>query len=327
MINRIFWTLDTRSITPKNLQFFRGEDVELDIELTSYGEPVDLAGAGASAFWRSPDMASGFDWYGGPAEVSGNRVTWTWTGANDSGASAYEFYVGVDASGLSYRPCGKIQMLGSPSLNPSAVPIVPPVLDFDKYTVLHAPYYTKAETLAEVNTIVDSATSALASVEYVDGAIDAATSAKADTSALVAVSGAVFAAVDAVRDSLSAYPTTSAVEEGWWTEWTIVPEISNLSIRFGENGWTLYQFGIHESLPKGDENSTFLSWQEGIDAAYTVSAYRHRVASPVPVKTSDLTNDSAYTTSAEVDSAITSAIDASIGTINTILDAINGEVI
>lgn len=194
MTNRVNWTIDTRAIQPRTIQILRGETVALDVDLTSYGSPVDLAGATCSAFWRSPDMASGAGWYTSPATCSGNRVLWVWDGATmDAGADVYEWYIGVDAGGLSYRPCGRIQMLGSPAGNPSAIPIPSPVLDFAKYTVVNSPF----PTFAEEGAAIEAATSALVSVSALDAymtadettdaiqsATEAATSGKADRSDL-----------------------------------------------------------------------------------------------------------------------------------------------
>lgn len=192
MTNRIFWQVDTRAISPRTVQILRGETVRLDVNLVSYGAPVDLSDASATAYWRSPDMASGSNWYTAPAEVDGNRVSWSWDGATmDAGASGYDFYIGVDGDGLSYRPCGKIEMLGSPAGNPSAVPIPEPVLDFAKYEILNSPF----PTFAEEGTAIQAATSALAPVSALgayytavetEQAIERGTSAKADNAALSA---------------------------------------------------------------------------------------------------------------------------------------------
>lgn len=194
MTNRVNWTIDTRAIQPRNLQVLRGETVALDVDLTSYGSPVDLAGATCSAYWRSPDMASGAGWYTSPASADGNRVSWIWDGTTmDAGADVYEWFIGVDADGLSYRPCGRIQMLGSPAGNPSAIPIPSPVLDFAKYTVVNSPFPTFAEEGAAINSATSGKVDTSALVETLedyytaaqtDATIEAATSGKASRSDL-----------------------------------------------------------------------------------------------------------------------------------------------
>lgn len=108
-----------------------------------------------------------------------------------------------------------------------------------------------------------------------------------------------------VTEAVDARPTKEQIDAGWWSEWTIdgyEPDDKELHVVWVDAtdylpaGWVIYG-NIAGCLPKGDRDSETVTWttQDGdLDRDYT--AVRHRVASPVPTKTSDLTNDSGFLT-------------------------------
>lgn len=150
-INTKIIRVETSLARPNDIQIFRGENVPVELHFANYGNGINLTGYSAEAYYQSPDM--GDSWYKDETaghlviDGSGEFVTWLWTPDIDAGADKYRWFVRVYKDGDdSYRAFGQIEMLGSPSLNPGVVPIPSVILDFDKYTVLNAPYYTKSET-------------------------------------------------------------------------------------------------------------------------------------------------------------------------------------
>ncbi|MCR5839878.1 MAG: hypothetical protein K6G94_09640 [Kiritimatiellae bacterium] len=113
--------------------------------------------------------------------------------------------------------------------------------------------------------------------------------------------------VTGLTTALAARPTKTQIDAGWWSEWTISPTAPS-----GK-----YVIIIHDSANSqyniwiGDSED---AWQDGPPNAWvnnatgnesTISftlngtpytATRHRVAAPIPAKTSDLTNDSGFLT-------------------------------
>ena len=100
------------------------------------------------------------------------------------------------------------------------------------------------------------------------------------------------------HQSLSAYATSAQITEGWWSEWT-----------FSDGGTHMLQgpFEEHDeyfyTVPNDGgsvgTSQIFATEQEAIAASSltfesftpALTATRHRVAAPIPVKTSDLIND------------------------------------
>ena len=101
-------------------------------------------------------------------------------------------------------------------------------------------------------------------------------------------------------DALAARPTKAQLDEGWWSEWTIVsaPEPERMRIVWGTDGgpivgWVPQVNNIDGDWAtigsaKGDGSSTDLTWTDGVDAETNVTATRHRVSAPVPTKPSDI---------------------------------------
>lgn len=122
-----------------------------------------------------------------------------------------------------------------------------------------------------------------------------------------------------VTEAVNARPTKAEIDAGWWSEWTVEfhtgdewvgiddprvqEEIISASLAYdGDDGWqmTLNLVGgsVRKSSPSADahdENATQLGFSI-LGGNDVIRATRHRVAAPVPTKTSDLTNDSGFLT-------------------------------
>ena len=121
--------------------------------------------------------------------------------------------------------------------------------------------------------------------------------------------------------------TKKQVDEGWWSEWTCDPtEFSEIKINIISEG-TGYYPAIGDtpigSTIEGSENEKTLVWGTtyGWVGSGTLTATRHRVAAPIPLKTSDLKNDGEGTGSkfALLDEILVSSVNSKNG--NVILTA------
>jgi hypothetical protein len=106
----------------------------------------------------------------------------------------------------------------------------------------------------------------------------------------------------AVTAAVNARPTKAQLDAGWWSEWTCVPSKyngSNIIIMeypdddsAGFSFFVPYAGGEQMGTSKRFANSILqIFWTLGEDAEISFTATRHRVAAPVPTKTSDLVND------------------------------------
>ena len=102
----------------------------------------------------------------------------------------------------------------------------------------------------------------------------------------------------ATGDALALRPTKSQIDAGWWSEWTVsaAPETSGAYYRVDRDtsDWLLVEVNGARLIPVesisatgGDEDQV----SELVFPYMRITATRHRVAAPVPTKTSDLTND------------------------------------
>ena len=98
-----------------------------------------------------------------------------------------------------------------------------------------------------------------------------------------------------VTAALAARPTKAQIDAGWWSEWTFsgtAPQTGWSVVWVSDNiGWSLFDGDItvtsnYTAFPTGNQDGS-----ERIVFDNGVTAVRHRVAAPVPTKTSDLTND------------------------------------
>ena len=108
-----------------------------------------------------------------------------------------------------------------------------------------------------------------------------------------------------VTKALNVRPTKEQIDAGWWSEWTILRDGVDVTAQVqqpeyvsdgGGASWIVDVVPTEERalLPSEDDaDASELTWK-GVDVSevfHDYTATRHRVAAPVPTKTSDLTND------------------------------------
>ncbi len=135
------WTVETSRAVPATFEEYAGASYELEATLTSYGEPLPIEGD-AYLFWQTNGMASAY--WQVPATVTNNVLKATWLPEMDCGAKSYNCFIGVPGS--VYNAAFQLRLRPTPGAVPSVLPLPVPTLDFQQVEVLHAPYYSKAET-------------------------------------------------------------------------------------------------------------------------------------------------------------------------------------
>ncbi len=146
------WTAETSRVQPQLLDAWRGDTLDLECTLKSYGQPVSLGAATASLMWQTNGM--GNVWWQTNATVSADGViSATWSPAMDPGAAAVAFFLPVQtAGGASYRAAGQIRFRPSPGADSQLVPLPEPggTLDFGSYQLVNAPWATLAAENAAI---------------------------------------------------------------------------------------------------------------------------------------------------------------------------------
>ena len=108
----------------------------------------------------------------------------------------------------------------------------------------------------------------------------------------------IFAQIDASTETnaaltvaLTTRPTKAQIEAGWWSEWVCEPSDVELHwVGGGQTiGWLPLKNGVDVGAVKGNAESSILSWSSGQgESDFDITATRHRVAAPVPVKPADI---------------------------------------
>ena len=135
------WNVETSRAQPARYDVYRGETLQLTADLTSYGQPVSMAGT-AALYIQTNGMGNA--WWTIPATVSSNRIDATLSPSSyPATATTLNCFLGGPAT--SYRAAFVLRILGAPGPAPNTVE--PPVvaLDYDTITVLNAPYWTRDE--------------------------------------------------------------------------------------------------------------------------------------------------------------------------------------
>ena len=186
------WTAETSRVQPQQLDAWRGDTLDLECTLKSYGQPVALGAATASLMWQTNGMGSA--WWQTNAMVSADGVIRaTWSPSMDPGGAEVAFFMPVVAGdGASYRAAGRIRFRPSPGAGSRTVELPQPggTLDFGDFQLVNAPWATLAAANEAISAAVTSATGALvippavdlgpyATTGYVAGAITSATGALA----------------------------------------------------------------------------------------------------------------------------------------------------
>lgn len=108
------WTVETSRAQVAQFEAYRGETLDLEATMKSYGSPLATP-AQPSLYWQTNGM--GAAWWTTPATASGNVLRATWSPTNDCGAAAYNCFIGgPDAT---YRAAFRLRMLPSPGFTPN----------------------------------------------------------------------------------------------------------------------------------------------------------------------------------------------------------------
>ena len=168
------WTVETSRAQVAQFEAYRGETLDLEATMKSYGSPLATP-VQPSLYWQTNGM--GAAWWTAPATASGNVLRATWSPTNDCGGTVYNCFIGgPDAT---YRAAFRLRMLPSPGFTPNHIPL--PTVKAESDPVFSAWLATNEFSSAGVDTnavlgLITSATNGLATAADVES--------KADKSAL-----------------------------------------------------------------------------------------------------------------------------------------------
>lgn len=118
------WTVETSRAQVAQFEAYRGETLDLEATMKSYGSPLATP-AQPSLYWQTNGM--GTAWWTAPATASGNVLRATWSPTNDCGGTVYNCFVGgPDAT---YRAAFRLRMLPSPGYTPNHLKL--PTVTYD----------------------------------------------------------------------------------------------------------------------------------------------------------------------------------------------------
>lgn len=118
------WTVETSRAQVAQFEAYRGETLDLEATMKSYGSPLATP-VQPSLYWQTNGM--GAAWWTAPATASGNVLRATWSPTNDCGAAAYNCFIGgPDAT---YRAAFRLRMLHSPGFRPNHLKL--PTVTYD----------------------------------------------------------------------------------------------------------------------------------------------------------------------------------------------------
>ena len=80
------WTVETSRAQVAQFEAYRGETLNLEATMKSYGSPLATP-VQPSLYWQTNGM--GAAWWTAPATASGNVLRATWSPTNDCGGTVY----------------------------------------------------------------------------------------------------------------------------------------------------------------------------------------------------------------------------------------------
>lgn len=118
------WTVETSRAQVAQFEAYRGETLDLEATMKSYGSPLATP-VQPSLYWQTNGM--GAAWWTAPATASGNILRATWSPTNDCGCTVYNCFIGgPDAT---YRAAFRLRMLPSPGFTPNHLKL--PTVTYD----------------------------------------------------------------------------------------------------------------------------------------------------------------------------------------------------
>ncbi len=138
------WTVETSRAQVAQFDAYRGETLDLEATMQSYGKPFAIAGEDVRIYWQTNGM--GAAWWSAPAAVkagrSGERDTYaaSWTPSMDAGAGVYNCFIGQ--SGGNYRAAFTLRMRPAPGAVPNTLDLPRQTINFATVEVLNPPWIT-----------------------------------------------------------------------------------------------------------------------------------------------------------------------------------------
>ena len=118
------WTVETSRAQVAQFEAYRGETLDLEATMQSYGSPLATP-APPILYWQTNGM--GAAWWTAPATASGNVLRATWSPTNDCGGTVYNCFIG--GAGATYRAAFRLRMLPSPGFTPNHLKL--PTVTYD----------------------------------------------------------------------------------------------------------------------------------------------------------------------------------------------------
>ena len=118
------WTVETSRAQVAQLEAYRGETLDLEATMQSYGKPLETP-VKPSLYWQTNGM--GAAWWTSPATASGNVLHATWSPTNDCGGTVYNCFIG--GPNATYRAAFRLRMLPSPGFTPNHLKL--PTVTYD----------------------------------------------------------------------------------------------------------------------------------------------------------------------------------------------------
>lgn len=165
------WTVETSRAQVAQFEAYRGETLDLEAAMKSYGSPLATP-VQPSLYWQTNGM--GAAWWTAPATASGNVLRATWSPTNDCGGTVYNCFIGQ--AGGNYRAAFRLRMLPSPGYTPNHIPL--PTVTGESDPVFSAWLATNEFSSAGVDTnavkdLITSATKGLATKSELAGHVPA----------------------------------------------------------------------------------------------------------------------------------------------------------
>lgn len=165
------WTVETSRAQVAQFEAYRGETLDLEATMKSYGSPLATP-VQPSLYWQTNGM--GAAWWTAPATASGNVLRATWSPTNDCGGTVYNCFIGQ--AGGNYRAAFRLRMLPSPGFTPNHLPL--PTVTGESDPVFSAWLATNELFSACVDTnavkdLITSATNGLATAADLAGHVPA----------------------------------------------------------------------------------------------------------------------------------------------------------
>lgn len=156
------WTVETSRAQVAQFESYRGETLDLEATMKSYGSPLATP-VQPSLYWQTNGM--GAAWWMAPATASGNVLRATWSPTNDCGGTVYNCFIG--GTGATYRAAFRLRMLPSPGFTPNHIPL--PTVKAESDPVFSAWLATNEFSSAalDTNTVLGLITSATNELEGV----------------------------------------------------------------------------------------------------------------------------------------------------------------